>query len=137
MTADEPVTNVIASIQQILNAVQLSIAREATALSMGGAATQQLSSLPSDENSLAQVNAPGEVPPLDRTPSYATDEPIFLRESGMPSVDDASSRGFTDSVVSRNPSPAVTQDWPPFNFDVVTTDLFKFFPKDVGGLSEH
>lgn len=127
MTADEPVTNVILSVRRILDAVEVAIIE---AESTPGEVTQLPTPSAGVGASEMHAHTPLERPLLEQPATfYPTSEPIHFRERssflpGDSSLYDMGS-GPRDQVGLHG------QPWSQFNLDVVTTDLFNFFPRDL------
>lgn len=109
MTNDEPVTSVILSQRRILEAVQASVSAGGTTPSSDAA--PQL--MPSRSEEHSQVC---EHPNIEHERTSLLPNDAFPNNLATLPYDEAS---------------LLQQPWPQFNFDVVTTDLFNYFPIDL------
>lgn len=119
MSNDEPVTNVACSIQRILNAVEHSIPTENNL---------NLHSSPSIEggNSLLQPDI--QVMPVNTTADSGLSDPTLPRDRQTHLSTDFGS-GFNQEF--RLEASNWIYPFHPVDFDVLTTDLFNFFPSDI------
>ncbi|KAL6405432.1 C6 zinc finger domain protein [Ilyonectria robusta] len=127
MTNDEPVTSVILSQRRILEAVQASVSAGGTTPS-SDAATQLMPSR-SEEHSQVCEHPNIEHPSLDQTISQTTNDLIHLHERTSLLPNDAFPNNL--ATLPYDEASLLQQPWPQFNFDVVTTDLFNYFPIDL------
>ncbi|KAF7515638.1 hypothetical protein G7054_g14480 [Neopestalotiopsis clavispora] len=131
MIQDEPVTVTQNSIQQILRLVEFTIASITNAHNPAAELTSLAPDTAPDEatktaiQTLPQLNT--QFPSLNANPANSSQQ--FIHFSGMPFVPNpgtfGSSAGLGESNMSYN------DPFPYFQNDVVTTDLFNFFPIDL------
>lgn len=115
MTKDDPVTNVIQSIEQILGAVERHISTVNTSTP----------AIPSSPDVAPPSRADIQLNPLEATESQPVDEPTFLRDR-YSAFDDGATYDFGTDVL--NPVHPLGSQFP---LDIITTDLVNFFPIDM------
>ncbi|KAI9168003.1 Zinc finger protein grt1 [Paramyrothecium foliicola] len=125
MVPDEPVTTALNSIDRVVETIESSISSQVDGPRLSG----------SNNNTIAQQHyADIEFPSSDQLGANASEKMIFLtgRSGPVPSVMNPSTLGSSDITMD--------QDWLNpnyFDLNVMTTDLFNFFPMDVFTPLEH
>lgn len=114
MTKDDPVTNVIQSVEQILRAVERHINTINTSTPV----------IPYSPEVAPQSRSDIQFDPLEAPPAQSV-EPTFFRDR-YPAFDDGSTYDF-GSDLSNTVNPLGSQ----FPLDIITTDLVNFFPIDM------
>lgn len=114
MTKDDPVTNVIQSIEQILSAVERHISTVSTSTP----------TIPSSPEVAPLNRSDTQLDPLE-APHTQSVEPTFLRDR-YPAFDDGAAYDFGTDI--SNPVHPLGSQFP---LDIITTDLVNFFPIDM------
>lgn len=131
MVQDEPVTVTQNSIQQILRLVESTIANITNPANPAAELTSLAPSAPTNQVAIAnsqmlpQLNT--QFPSLHANPPNSSQQ--FIHFSGLPFVPNAGT--FDSSAGLDEQSMSYTDPFPYFQNDVVTTDLFNFFPIDL------
>ncbi|KAI0167704.1 hypothetical protein BJ166DRAFT_239504 [Pestalotiopsis sp. NC0098] len=131
MVQDEPVTVTQNSIQQILRLVESTIANITNPANPAAELTSLAPSAPTNQVAIAnsqmlpQLNT--QFPSLHANPPNSSQQ--FIHFSGLPFVPNAGT--FDSSAGLDEQSMSYTDPFPYFQNDIVTTDLFNFFPIDL------
>lgn len=140
MVADEPVSSAVNSIRRVLRTIEDSISTQAHAASPGSAATPTSggqASVAATPNSGPQNHYSSiQFPSMDHLTPNGAEQMIFLTERNYPQP--TATRGAPIGPYATpapghgyGPDPSFMNAASGFNLDVMTTDLFNFFPMDV------
>ncbi|KAK6837993.1 c6 zinc finger domain containing protein [Apiospora arundinis] len=141
MIADEPVTSAVNSIRRVLRTIEDSISTQAHASSPAESAatprSQGQASVGATPNSGAQNHYSSiQFPSIDHLTPNGAEQMIFLTERNYPQP--TATRGAAMGPYATpapgngyGPDPSFMNAASGFNLDVMTTDLFNFFPMDV------
>jgi hypothetical protein len=116
MVADEPVISSLNSIRRVLEAIEASISGQ-----VGGKQPMVLDSVPTPSHQYSRI----QFPPLNQMEMNDSGRMIFLTD------DLGTEDNRSQSLAPGLPNAMTDQDWKNsahFNLNVMTTDLFNFFP---------
>ncbi|KAK8022550.1 C6 zinc finger domain protein [Apiospora rasikravindrae] len=143
MIADEPVTSAINSIKRVLRTIEDSISSQGHG---AGASPAESATTPNSRGQASAAATPNsgaqnhyssiQFPSLDHLTQNGAEQMIFLTERNypQPTAARAAPMGPYATAAPGNgfgPDPSFMNAAPNFNLDVMTTDLFNFFPMDV------
>ncbi|WDK18244.1 C6 zinc finger domain-containing protein [Colletotrichum graminicola] len=124
LIGDEPVTNAINSIKRIVWAVEQSINASKSAGAFPDVASAESSPVWSDSRFPTNIQFPSLEE--NRTTTTTSDDLIFFSNRGYRQPE-----ALTDYAIPMAGTGPVLNPFSDLNFDVLTTDLFNFFPVDT------
>ncbi|TDZ74802.1 putative transcriptional regulatory protein [Colletotrichum trifolii] len=131
LVGDEPVTNALRSIKRIVLAVEQSIS---AAKAQPGPALEAGSTNSSPAWSEPRLPTNIQFPSLDENRATNSDDLIFFSNRAYQPHTEPVQQDFAMSLPA---AASMTNPFADLSFDVLTTDLFKFFPIDMNGAPSH
>ncbi|KAJ0383506.1 hypothetical protein COL922a_010350 [Colletotrichum nupharicola] len=123
LVGDDPVTNAVRSIKRIVWAVESSI--NASRTTLDGGSTDSSPSWAGD-----RFPTSIQFPSLDENRATTSDDLIYFSNRGYRQQPEPLPQDYAMSLPGTAPG---LHPFPDLNFDVLTTDLFNFFPIDMNG----
>ncbi|KAH0430342.1 C6 zinc finger domain protein [Colletotrichum camelliae] len=123
LVGDDPVTNAVRSIKRIVWAVESSI--NASRTTLDGGSTDSSPSWAGD-----RFPTSIQFPSLDENRATTSDDLIYFSNRGYRQQPEPLPQDYAMSLPGTAPG---LNPFPDLNFDVLTTDLFNFFPIDMNG----